>query len=190
MFTLVLGSWVVWWVKLSIGILSVIDIVLLVVSPAQTKSFTFWCWPWCFINYFHIISIWSRLLIGITQNHGRDRFSISFAKSTTFWIQRRRNLGLQYITIVRTVIFETTIFWKTIFLRTMTPSSSRLVPPRTLLWQRYMCIAEQHRTIGTVIIVEVGSVWLIATHMMSLNHTLILSNPLLTCHRNKFMYVL
>ncbi len=82
---------------------------------AQTKSFALWCWPWCFINYFRIISIWSRLLFGITQNHGRDRFSISFAKSTTFWIQRRRSLGLQYITIVRTVIFKTTIFWKLYF---------------------------------------------------------------------------
>ena len=166
------------------------DVVSLIVFPPESKGFALRFRPWRFINNLQVISIWSWFFLRVSENNSRDRFSIPLAESTTFWSQRSRNLRLQYVTIVRAVVLETTVFWKTVFLWTMTPSSSGLVPSRTLLGHADMGIAEQNWAIGTVIIVEVSSMRLVAAHVVSGNHTLVFANPLLTCHHNKFKQVI
>lgn len=66
--------------------------VSLIVLPSQTKSFTSGLLSRSFVKKFHIVSIWSRFFFGISENHIRDRFSISFAKATASRSEGRWNL--------------------------------------------------------------------------------------------------
>lgn len=51
-------------------------------------------------------------------------------------------------------------------------------------------VTEKDRRIGSMLFVEVSRMGLIAAHVVSRNHALILPHPVFTCHLNKFNQVI
>jgi hypothetical protein len=49
-----------------------------------------------------------------------------------------------------------------------------------------VCVAEEDGCVGAVFGVEVGCVGLVAAHVVRRYHALVLTEPVLTCHLNKF----
>lgn len=189
-FTFVLGRGIASRVELGVGILSVLDIVLFVVLPAQSKGFAPWSTPWMFIEAVHIVSVRCWFFFGVSEHDCGNWFLVSFSESTTFRCERGWNLWLEDIAVIRRTVFETIVLGETVFVSSVSPGASWLMPLGPFFGHGDVGITEKDRRIGSMLFVEVSRMGLIAAHVMSRNHTLILFHPVFTWHLNKFNQVI
>lgn len=163
-----------------------LDIVLFIVFPAESKGLSFWNTSRLLVKTTHGVSVRGRFLFSVSENNWWNWLFVAFPKSTTFGSQWGRNLRLENVTVVCRAIFETVVFGEAIFMRSVSPSAGWLIPLGSFFGHGDMGVTEEDRRIRPMLIIEVGGVRLIAAHMMSRYHALILLYPIDTCHLNKF----
>lgn len=185
-FTFVLCWRVSLGVELGVDIWTMIEESPLVIFPAQPEAFPLGFPPGLLINCGEVISIRCWFFFGIPKHNIRDRPSVSTSKGATLARDSIWNLRLDDIRIIRRAIFESAILWETKLMRGMSPGRDRLIPPWIFLLHGDMNITEHDWGVGPLLGVKIGSIGLVAAHVMRGVHALILTESVLADHDNKF----
>lgn len=182
-YTLILRRRIIFILKFSINVISVIHIFSLIIFPSYSKSFSSCAKPGLLIWNGHIISIWTWFLFSISEYNYGNWFFISFTECTAFvGVNWGRELRLDNVTAIRGILLESTIFREPIFMRCMSPSRCRLSPTRTFFRNWYFWVINHCRFFRLGANEEVCCVGMITAHMMSWIHALILAKSVLAWH--------
>lgn len=160
--------------KSSVHILPVINVVFFISLPANAKRFSILFPPWRFIEYFHVVPVWSWFFLCVSQYNFWYGTLFALAKCAWFRCSCCRNLWFDDVGIFNFIVFESTIFRKRIFMRSVPPSRCGLIPSWHYLLERYICVLKNNRSVGSVFVEKIRCMRLIAAHVLCWKHTSIL----------------